>query len=92
MNPKNKIPYYKREQIAREFHLTGKSDSQIGKEFGIHKTTVVNISSEFSSNYFMELKGRPFRVLSIITRKLQDVTNKGDLETLNKVAEILSKV
>lgn len=93
MKSKNKpIPYYKREQIAREFHFTAKSQGEIAKKYRIHRNTPVIIGKEFPPEYFKDEPNRIHRSLWILNRKLQEVANNGDLETLNKVATILSRV
>lgn len=83
------IPYYIKEQIARDFHTTAMTNEEIGEKYGATPKYVEKIAGAFPHT---DIPGRADRVLLIITKKLMEIKDQNDMETLAKVAEVLSRV
>ena len=65
------IPYYKREKIAREYHLGPKPMAEIRKSHNLGKLIMWEITREFPPAHFMEIKDRPNRQYIMLINKKQ---------------------
>ena len=85
------IPYYKREEIAKEYHLGPKPMGKIRKENNIGKLMMWEITREFPPSHFMGIKDRPNRQFLMITQKLRELVEQKNEKAIQDVAKVLSK-
>lgn len=85
------IPYYKREQIAREYHLSPTPMNDIRAKYNLGKEAMWKITMEFPPSHFMGIRDRPNRQFLMITSKLKELVNKGNDKAVEEVAMLLSK-
>lgn len=81
----------KEERIAYDFWKTGLSEAEVAKKNRIKQYKVRKCAELFPLQHFNDKRGKCFRSISIIYRKLQELADNEELNKLENIAALLSK-